>query len=274
MPYARKNFSILNNEGEPVNDATVKVEREVVGLPLAVIYSDENGTLLANPYVPADGRNAGFNAAGGFYRITVSHASFGSIIWQREPVGTSQGTDFEFAFLPRGAWSGATTYAQGDLVSHTSGAGQQPYAFVSNANTNLNHAPQFTSNIGISDVWWTVVGLIETPQLVVIPAAFSGKPGNGEVVEGMLFTDPTSFPAGLGASRARSRVAATATTVIDILHNGAVVGTVTFAAASTTGTFAMGSNLAIVAGDQIDFRFPNPADLTLSGIKITLRGTR
>lgn len=50
------------------------------------------------------------------------------------------------AYNPRGAWSGATTYAKLDLVSH------EGEAYVSNADTNLNHEPDG------ADAYWTPVG--------------------------------------------------------------------------------------------------------------------
>lgn len=49
-------------------------------------------------------------------------------------------------FTPRGAWDDATTYATGDLISHSG------EAFVSNQDGNLNHEPDG------ADAWWTPVG--------------------------------------------------------------------------------------------------------------------
>jgi hypothetical protein len=63
------------------------------------------------------------------------------------------------AFNPRGAWSGATTYAQGDLVQHGG------YIFVSNDNGNLNHEPDITPS-GTSDAFWTWFPLPDTATVL------------------------------------------------------------------------------------------------------------
>lgn len=97
-------------------------------------------------------------------------------------------------------------------------------------------------------------------------------PTAGEIIEGHVFTRQMTFPAGLALSKATSRVAATASSVFAILKNGSSVGTVTFAIASSVGVFAMASDLSAAAGDQVDIQCPNPADATIRGIKITLRG--
>lgn len=96
MALARCNFAIQDDAGNLVDGASVTVEHEEVGFPLlSVPYSDEAGTIsLGNPYTAADGGDAGFYAVGGRYRITVTHASFGTRIWRHVPVGLAAGTDF------------------------------------------------------------------------------------------------------------------------------------------------------------------------------------
>jgi hypothetical protein len=61
------------------------------------------------------------------------------------------------AFVPRGAWSGATTYARSDLVSYNG------YAYVSNANGNLNNTPP----TGASNANWTYFPVVSPLDDVV-----------------------------------------------------------------------------------------------------------
>jgi hypothetical protein len=65
--------------------------------------------------------------------------------------------------------------------------------------------------------------------------------------------------------------------VIDVKKNGTNIGTVTFAAAATTGTFATtasGTPETFAAGDELRLVGPATADATLADIHITFAGTR
>lgn len=94
MALARCNFAIQDEAGNIVDGASVTVRLEVSGLPLGVPYSDKEGTTpLGNPYTPGDGADAGFYAVGGYYRITATHASFGTKTWRDVSVGLAAGTD-------------------------------------------------------------------------------------------------------------------------------------------------------------------------------------
>lgn len=274
MALARYNFVVQTVNGDIVDDAEITVRQESPGYPYPVLYSDREGTTpLGNPYTEEDGASAGFFVEGGVYWIHAEKDGF-ERDWHYVGIGTNSEADFGTLFLPKGAYSGATVYAANDLVSHSSGG--EPYAFVRN-NANIGSsglAPQFSSTVGISNTNWTVVGLISTPMLFVLPISISGVPGSGEVIEGHVFTDQVVFAAGLGSSRARARVAPVGSAVFTITKNDVSIGTVTFAPASSTGTFAMASNQTFAIGDRIDVVCPDPADAALSGVKISIRGSR
>lgn len=108
--------------------------------------------------------------------------------------------------------------------------------------------------------------------------ALQGLPAIGE--ETPFFTIPLSmrFDVDFAGSFAVSRVAATAETVIAINTDtgaGTVeVGTITFAAAGTTGTFVAASAVSLSPGDLLWLEFPDPRDTTLAEISVTLLGTR
>jgi len=93
MTMARKNFSVVDDQGNIVNGATITVRREIPGQPLAAIKSDRAGTTsMLNPYVAADGADAGFYAAGGAFKITATLGAF-TKTWRYEPCGLASETD-------------------------------------------------------------------------------------------------------------------------------------------------------------------------------------
>lgn len=74
-------------------------------------------------------------------------------------------------------------------------------------------------------------------------------------------------------SKASAGVAATAQTVLNVKHNGSLVGTITFAAAGTVGAFS-GAGFTTAPGDIITIEGPVAPDTTLAQLAVTLVGTR
>lgn len=118
-----------------------------------------------------------------------------------------------------------------------------------------------------------VEAIAGTLRFVLSVALSGGVPGSGAIVEGHTFVQARSFPVNLTGSRATARTAATAEAVFNIMKNGVTIGTCTFAAAGTTGTFVMASAQSFAAGDQFDIECPDPADATLAGIKFSFLAT-
>lgn len=190
MPLARWQATIVDDAGNVIPSPFVEVRRESAGASLAILYSDRDGANpLGNPFqvATADGF-AFFHVIGGAYKVRVYSGAFEKI-HRYVAIGTAGETDFAQAFVPKGAWSNVTTYAIGDLVSSVNGG--DPYAFVSNEDGNLNHAPPFSGAIGTSDAHWTVVGLIESPG----SPGVDGAPGSSDVVG----TSISNVAIGIGA---------------------------------------------------------------------------
>ena len=87
----------------------------------------------------------------------------------------------------------------------------------------------------------------------------------GALLAEIVLARPVDFPAAFGGSTGYARVAATGETVLDVQKNGSNIGTVTFAAASSTPVFALPLRPA---------SRPAPADATLAGISLTFAGAR
>lgn len=112
------------------------------------------------------------------------------------------------------------------------------------------------------------------PQINYFVTAFvgGGVLDGSEVLCSHVFTQDVSFDAGLASSEARSGVAATAQAVLTIKKNSTSIGTITFAAAATTGTFAMSADQSFADGDKLEIIAPSSTDATLARLAITLVG--
>jgi len=96
----------------------------------------------------------------------------------------------------------------------------------------------------------------------------------GALLAEIVLARPVDFPAAFAGSTGYARIAATAETVLDVQKNGSAIGTVTFAAASSTPTFALASATSFAAGDRLGIVNEDPADATLAGGSLTFAGTR
>lgn len=97
MALARCHLVVTDEAGNLINGATITVERETGGFPLATPFSDRDGTIgLGNPFVAADGADAGFYVVGGVYRITATQGAF-TRVWRHVAVGTAQELDYPIA---------------------------------------------------------------------------------------------------------------------------------------------------------------------------------
>lgn len=96
---------------------------------------------------------------------------------------------------------------------------------------------------------------------------------NGVLMARWILTRTVDFPVDLVGSKAGSKVTATASTVLTIKKNGSSVGTITFGAGGSTGTFSS-AGFRVVPGDILTIENQATADATLANVSITLAGTR
>lgn len=122
MALARLNLVIQDEDGNIIDGATITVQRELGGLPLAQLYSDRDGaTPIGNPFTAADGADAGFHVVGGAYKITATKDAF-TRIWRYVAIGTAGEVDSN-GFTPRGEYdtgSPGTEYRMLDIVTDQS----------------------------------------------------------------------------------------------------------------------------------------------------------
>jgi hypothetical protein len=127
---ARWEQTITDEAGNRIDQPTIRVEREVSGLPLAVLKSDKDGaTPLSNPFTPATGVDPFFHTQGGFYKITITKGAYSKVL-PHVALGTAAALDTP-PLVPSGAWDGGTTYSPGNVVRH---AGSSYWATVESTN--------------------------------------------------------------------------------------------------------------------------------------------
>jgi hypothetical protein len=153
MPFARYNFAITDEAGDIVDGATVTVTTEFSGA-LPQLFSDFNGAIgMDNPFVAADGADAGFNTIGGHYRIDATKGAF-SRTWRYIPIGLAQGSDV-LGLTPVGAYntgSPSTTYHTGHLVTHDG------RLFASKVDDNTGNVPPTADE---DDAFWMFVPVVQ-----------------------------------------------------------------------------------------------------------------
>jgi len=106
-----------------------------------------------------------------------------------------------------------------------------------------------------------------------MPFFISGNPAGSKLVGAVLVSRDVSLFALLAGSVAKVKVPATTTSVsFDIQINGLSIGSVSFAAAATSGTFSFPSNAKVTAGSFLELHSPASVDSTIADIGITLVG--
>jgi hypothetical protein len=108
-----------------------------------------------------------------------------------------------------------------------------------------------------------------------IPTGYiEGKPGAGELLLFFPVVAGRSFvlPAALAGSKLVSKLAATAECVLYLKKNGVQFGTITVAAAGTTGTFAAADETSFEEDDELEIYAPSSQDATFGNFAIVLRG--
>lgn len=95
----------------------------------------------------------------------------------------------------------------------------------------------------------------------------SGKPANAANVGGVACVIPFRVLASTHQSNALT--AATASTVFTVKKNGASIGTCTFAASGTSGSWSI-TQTDFAAGDYLTVAGPTTADSTLADISLGL----
>jgi len=109
-----------------------------------------------------------------------------------------------------------------------------------------------------------------------VVAFYENSPVDGQILSAIKMTRPVTFSEDFAGSQGFAETQATANTVFSVEKNGTEVGTITFLATTTTPVFATTSSgdLNYTIGDIFKIVSPTPADVGLTGISLTLKGSR
>jgi hypothetical protein len=133
---------------------------------------------------------------------------------------------------------------------------------------------------GTSGQFLQTQGASANPQWASEPfdatAFYPGVPGNSAKVLRVPVARAVTFAANFSGSYAKAGTAATGSCSFDIQKNGSSVGTISFSASGTSGTFTSsgGTSVSFAAGDVLGILAPSSSDATLADIGIVLAGTR
>lgn len=114
----------------------------------------------------------------------------------------------------------------------------------------------------------SIVPVAFTGNIRAIELHCAGKPDISEVIGGTFARYAMTISP--GNSLAKCQVGPTATVTITIKKNGTSIGTITFAAGATTGSFSFTST-AVAKDDWITFHWQATTDSTFSDLDVALR---
>lgn len=222
-------------------------------------YAFASYTILAEP-TPLN--------TNGWVSINVTYLEGDGLLTDSEPVAVEWNrTAPGLNVVPSGEWDDAVTYPQLAMVEW-GGA-----VFISSVEANLNHEPDIDPE-PTSSAYWTLFPLPSTGDFFDIALYAAGVYGNSELLFRFEFASTVVFPAALVGSVANALVDPAGTITLSIRKNGSEFGTVNFAAGAVNATFTSASGATFNVGDVLTVLAPASADADLSGVAITIRGSR
>jgi len=122
----------------------------------------------------------------------------------------------------------------------------------------------------------SILSFTPTTQPYDIVAYYENAPDPNQIMTAIKFTRPVIFSEDFDGSQSFSETAAAATTIFDVTKNGSSVGSIVFAASASVGTFSTSASgdVTFNVGDTLKIIAPSPADANLTGVGITLKGSR
>ena len=115
-------------------------------------------------------------------------------------------------------------------------------------------------------------GQLTALKLVELTGSFAGKPTANQVIWRRVISKAMTLPAALAGAQVLAVSAATASTVMTLMHNGVAIGQLSWAAGATAPTLTLAATTALAVGDVLTFAAPATPDATLADLVWTLQG--
>lgn len=220
---------------------------------------------LATLYIDATGENTAANP-----QTLDSEGKFLAPVYIVDPViaevvGSNVGSHSTGPIAPRGTWKGAwataTRYYSADFVIQADASVYKVYV----ATQDFTSGATFAADLADGKLQLVVQG----GDTFYMTFDDPGRPGTGETWR-TIVSEASTLAAGMSGSYAKLVTAATATALFSIQKNAVQVGTISFAASATVGTFTLASTVSFAAGDVLSIVAPTRDD-TLAGLHMTLR---
>lgn len=153
--------------------------------------------------------------------------------------------------------------------------GQEKFLAVDKSASNIDFDDTSTL-LNADNVQEAIDDLVDRTSLGRYDLAFwaEGLMENNEILFRMICSRIFWLPVGAPNSAASARVAANDETVVLLKRNGTQIGTVTFAAAGTVGTFSLPGEEVFNPGDVLSIEAPSTADTALRDVSFTLAARR
>lgn len=157
--------------------------------------------------------------------------------------------------------TGALTGTATGIAGGTAGAVVYQSAASTTATLPIGTVGKVLTSTGTVPAW--------SAPIYDLALSINGKPTNSATVLAFTAVRAFTLPSSYTGSVAKSNISATASTVFTVNKNGTSIGSITFAAAATTGTFS-GAGGTFAVSDLLTIVAPASPDSTLANIGITL----
>lgn len=157
---------------------------------------------------------------------------------------------------------------------------------ISGSNLTIERGMENTSalNWSTGDILYSTNTAETTGSAFSLPSSFTGLPYDissgisGTIAASQyalyfLAVRPVNIPANFSGSFCSVLTAFTSASTYTIFHNGSSVGTISFAANGTVGTFSTSSAFTLAIGDSLEVQAPSTADETAANLSITIEAT-
>ena len=206
-------------------------------------------------------------ASGQFIPLILTPASYPGSVYEIVYVTGISGANLT---VTRGEENtSALTWNTGDILYSTNTAGTTAPLEGPNFTGPVTSAGLITANGGID----LALGQPVTGIPYDIASGVSGPIGASQYVAYFLSPRSINIPANFSGSLASVLTSFTSAATFTIYHNGTSVGTISFAASGTVGTFSTATAFTLAVGDELTIQAPSTADSTAANLAITIEAS-
>lgn len=169
---------------------------------------------------------------------------------------------------PSGYVTSAGSVASATTATNQAGGAANQIQYNTAANTSSFIAAPTVANTYLQ---WNGSAFAWSALPFDIAQFINGKPLSSEILVKVIFPRAIAFPTNFSGSYAKCVTAPTAATSLNILKNGVSIGSVSFGAGATTGTFSV-TSVTFAAADVLVITANGTVDATFADVAFMLTG--